>query len=108
MNNKTVKELKNYCRDNNIKGYSKITKKQEILNFINTSISKKVIKNSLIVKELKNIQDKEYDDALKADLERQTKEEFEKNKKKKDIKYSQNLSNNELQIMRMARLTRFN
>ena len=35
MDNKTVSEIKGYCRDNNITGYSKFTKKQELMDFVN-------------------------------------------------------------------------
>ena len=36
MDNKTVSEIKEYCRDNNITGYSKFTKKQELMDFVNS------------------------------------------------------------------------
>ena len=42
MENKTVQELKNYCRDNNISGFSKYTKKQELLQFVNNKINDKM------------------------------------------------------------------
>ena len=42
MENKTIQELKNYCRDNNISGFSKYTKKQELLHFVNTKINDKM------------------------------------------------------------------
>ena len=41
MENKTVQELKNYCRDNNISGFSKYTKKQELLQFVNNKLNDK-------------------------------------------------------------------
>ena len=43
MENKTVQELKNYCRDNNISGFSKYTKKQELLQFVNNKINEEKI-----------------------------------------------------------------
>ena len=41
MNNKTVQELKQICRDNDFKGYSKYTKKQELLKFLDENLQKK-------------------------------------------------------------------
>ena len=35
MEGETVSEIKEYCRDNNITGYSKFTKKQELMDFVN-------------------------------------------------------------------------
>ena len=39
MENKTVSELKRYCRDNNFTGYSKYTRKQDLIEFINSNIN---------------------------------------------------------------------
>ena len=39
MDQKTLKEMHTFCRDNGIKGFSKFKKKQELLNFINNEIS---------------------------------------------------------------------
>ena len=41
MNNKTVQELKQICRDNDFRGYSKYTKKHELLKFIDENLQKK-------------------------------------------------------------------
>ena len=43
MNNKTVQELKQICRENDFKGYSKYTKKQELLKFFLMKIFKRKI-----------------------------------------------------------------
>ena len=45
MENKTVSELKNYCRDNNLSGYSKYTRKQDLMNFINSNINNQQMNN---------------------------------------------------------------
>ena len=34
----TIIQLKDYCRKNNIKGYSKYTKKEDLINFINNQL----------------------------------------------------------------------
>lgn len=49
MDNKTVSEIKGYCRDNNITGYSKFTKKQELMDFVNQYIPDQHIPNQQIV-----------------------------------------------------------
>lgn len=41
MDNKTVQEIKQICRDNDFKGYSKYTKKQELLKFLDENLQKK-------------------------------------------------------------------
>ena len=41
MDNKTVQELKQICRDNDFKGYSKYTKKQELLKFLDENLQMK-------------------------------------------------------------------
>lgn len=41
MDSKTMNELKTYCRENKIKGYSKYSKKQDLLDFVNKEISDK-------------------------------------------------------------------
>ena len=48
MENKTVSELKNYCRDNNLSGYSKYTRKQDLMNFINSNTNNHQINNQQI------------------------------------------------------------
>ena len=35
MDSQTYKQLQQYCRDNNIRNFSRYTKKQDLLNFIN-------------------------------------------------------------------------
>jgi hypothetical protein len=163
MENKTVQELKNYCRDNNISGFSKYTKKQELLQFVNNKLndkknlqmnqpkqvdqdaelakllyeSEKVYyiqkQNESIQKQkeefmkqqaeqdeinrlhnLKKIeedalmkleQEQEYEKALQEDLKKM---EMMKCKEERDIKYAAKISNEDMNIIRMARLARFN
>ena len=163
MENKTVQELKNYCRDNNISGFSKYTKKQELLQFVNNKINdkknlqmnqpkqvdqdaelakllyesekvyyiqkqnesiqkqkeefmkqqaeqdeinrlhnlKKIEEDALMKKE----QEQEYEKALQEDLKKM---EMMKCKEERDIKYAAKISNEDMNIIRMARLSRFN
>jgi hypothetical protein len=163
MENKTVQELKNYCRDNNISGFSKYTKKQELLQFVNNKINdkknlqmnqpkqvdqdaelakllyesekvyyiqkqnesiqkqkeefmkqqaeqdeinrlhnlKKIEEDALMKKE----QEQEYEKALQEDLKKM---EMLKCKEERDIKYAAKISNEDMNIIRMARLSRFN
>ena len=49
MENKTVSELKNYCRDNNLSGYSKYTRKQDLMNFINSNINNQQMNNQQMI-----------------------------------------------------------
>ena len=176
MENKTVQELKNYCRDNNISGFSKYTKKQELLQFVNNKLNdkknlqmnqpmqqhnqhnqhnqpKQVDQDAELAKllyeseksyyiqkqnesiqkqkeefmkqqaeqdeinrlhNLKKIeedalmkleQEQEYEKALKEDLKKM---EMMKCKEERDIKYAAKISNEDMNIIRMARLARFN
>ena len=163
MENKTVQELKNYCRDNNISGFSKYTKKQELLQFVNNKLNdkknlqmnqpkqvdqdaelakllyesekeyyiqkqnesiqkqkeefmkqqaeqdeinrlhnlKKIEEDALMKKE----QEQEYEKALQEDLKKM---EMMKCKEERDIKYAAKISNEDMDIIRLARLSRFN
>ena len=176
MENKTVQELKNYCRDNNISGFSKYTKKQELLQFVNNKINDKMNlqmnmqvnqpmqsiqhnqpkqvdqdaelarllyesekeyyiqkRNEAIQKQkeefmkqqaeqdeinrlhnlkkieeealMKQEQEQEYEKALQEDLKIK---ELEKSKAERDKKYAAKISNEDMNIIRMARLARFN
>lgn len=163
MENKTVQELKNYCRDNNISGFSKYTKKQELLQFVNNKLNdkknlqmnqpKQVDQDAELAKllyesekeyyiqkqnesiqkqkeefmkqqaeqdeinrlhNLKKIeedalmkleQEQEYEKALQEDLKKM---EMMKCKEERDIKYAAKISNEDMDIIRMARLARFN
>jgi len=156
MDNKTISELRSYCRENNLNGHSKYTKKQDLLNFVNGYIKniknqqviednkyanallesekeyhkneqRKIylkqreaymkqreeflnkqkqeedIKNKLIQETLTN-QNEEYENALKADLLQKEKEEYII---ERDKMYAQKISNEELDKMRLTRLSRF-
>ena len=153
MNNKTISELRLYCRENNFNGHSKYTKKQDLLNFVNGYIKdqqiiednkyanallesekeyhkneqrkiymkqreaymkqreeimhkkkqEEIIKNKLIQETLTN-QNEEYENALKADLLQKEKEECIQ---ERDKRYAEKISNEELDKIRLARLSRF-
>jgi len=170
MENKTVSELKKFCRDNNISGFSKYTKKQELLHFVKNHINDKKNtvsfnqpiqpiqpiqvdqdaelakllyesekeyyiqkQNEEIQKQkeefmkqqaeqdeinrlhnLKKIQEdalmkleqeQEYEKALQEDLKKM---EMMKCKEERDIKYAAKISNEDMNIIRLARLSRFN
>ena len=152
MNSKTMNELKTYCRENNITGYSKYTKKKDLFDFVTREISDKdaalakqlyesekdfytqkqneeiqkqkdeIIKKRqeesrlkdeafTIEKMMKMKQNDEYEMALKADLKRQEEEEVKESlviyKEVRDKKYAEKISNDDLDIMRLARLSRF-
>ena len=152
MDSKTMNELKTYCRENKIKGYSKFTKKQDLLDFVKRDISDKdaalakqlyeseqdyflKLQNEAIQKQkdeiikkrqeesrlkdeaftiekmMKMKQNDEYEMALKADLKRQEEEEVKTTmviyKEFRDKKYGEKISNDDLDIMRLARLSRF-
>ena len=49
MDNKTVSEIKEYCRDNNITGYSKFQRKHELVDFVNQQMNNQFIPNQQIV-----------------------------------------------------------
>ena len=158
MENKSFQELKNYCRSNNIYGFSKYTKKQDLLNFINDktnlqlepeqvdqdaelakilyesekeyyiqkqneSIQKQkedfmkqkaeqdeinIVHNQKKINEdtlIKKKQEQEYEKALQEDLKTKS---LEENKAEIDKKYSEKISNEDMEIIRMKRLARFN
>ena len=161
MDNKTVSEIKEYCRDNNITGYSKFTKKQELMDFVNnqdvpnqqivddaefasallnserefymkkqyeeikkqklqyekereTFLENKKQENK-IIQETRVSQDHEYEKALQQDLENNMVEDVLEEvieevveEVKNDVNnYSEKISGDELEKMRMARLSRF-
>jgi hypothetical protein len=156
MDSNTLKGLQTFCRNNQIKGFSKYKKKQELLTFINNEISlrdaqlakqlfdsedefmkkkqeeimmkqkkeieekkqkAKAMKDQQLAKEhmMKMKQDDEYQQALQEDLRQmeeekklQAEQEMVKYKEEKDKKYAAKISNDDLQLMRMARLARFN
>lgn len=120
MEKKTIGELKTICRENNYKGFSKFTKKKDLLEFIqskqtvnssvsdvisqSTDITLPVTETILNEKTLTEIQDEEYEIALQKDLERQKQEAY---KAEIDKLYSEKLSDTELDKVRLARLNRF-
>ena len=164
MENKTVSELKRYCRDNNLTGYSKYTRKQDLMEFVNSNINNnqqmnnKQIHNQQMISDadfaqallnsekefyidqqnkeiqqqriayekqrqemlekkkkeddIKNKifqetfvkQNQEYENALKADLLQKEKEET---LQERDKKYTEKISNEDLDKIRLARLARF-
>jgi len=157
MEHKTVSEIKGYCRDNNITGYSKFTKKQELMDFVNSQdvpnqqivsdaefakallnserefymkkqyeeIQKQKLQyekqretflenkkqENKIIQETRISQDQEYENALQQDLENNMMEQHEEvlEEVEKEVKtnYSEKISGEELEKMRMARLSRF-
>jgi hypothetical protein len=158
MDNKTVSEIKEYCRDNHITGYSKFTKKQELMDFVNnqdvpnqqivsdaefaaallnserefymkkqyeeikkqklqyekereTFLENKKQENK-IIQETRVSQDHEYEKALQQDLENNVVEDvleevIEEVVEEVKTNYSEKISGDELEKMRMARLSRF-
>jgi len=99
MENKTVSELKNYCRDNNLSGYSKYTRKQDLMNFINSNINNQQMNNQQMITDAEFAQallnsEKEFyiDQQNKAIQqqriahEKERHEMLEKKKKEDDIK----------------------
>jgi len=162
MDNKTVSEIKEYCRDNNITGYSKFQRKQELVDFVNQQMNNQHIPNQQIVsdaefaaallnserefymkeqyeeiqkqklhydkereemlkkkkqeddiknkiiQETKFLQDQEYEKALQQDLENNMMEQQEE-EIVEEIKptFPEKISGDELEKMRMARLSRF-
>ena len=154
MDNKTVRELKQICRENDFRGFSRYSKKEELLNFLDKNLQKKdsdadaelakliyeseqeyfqkkqkeeIIKqhNEILRKKkaedekriyeenlVKKEQNELYEKALQEDLRRQEEEknkiEMEKYKLEKDRLYSLNITGEELNNMRLARLARFN
>lgn len=162
MDNKTVSEIKEYCRDNNITGYSKFQRKQELVDYVNQQMNNHHIPNQQIVtdaefakallnserefymkkqyqeiqeqklhyekqreemlkkkkqdddiknkilQETKFLQDQEYEKALQQDLENNMMEQQEE-EIVEEIKptFPEKISGDELEKMRMARLSRF-
>jgi len=171
MDNKTVSEIKEYCRDNNISGYSKFQRKQGLVDFVNQQMNNQQIPNqqipnqqivadaefakallnserefymkkqyqeiqeqklqyekqreemlkkkkqeddikNKIIQETKILQDQEYEKALQQDLENNILDQQEHEEEvveEEEIKpnYPEKISGNELEKMRMARLSRF-
>ena len=106
IENYSMNELRSYCRDNNIKLYSKFTKKTELLNFINeqqqnsnnTDISCNQIfynKNSSYNDELTTqMLNNEYEENLKQAIE------ASKNEEKKNIeKYKMERENQDIEYL---------
>ena len=99
MDNKTVSEIKEYCRDNNITGYSKFQRKQELVDFVNQQMNNQHIPNQQIVtdaefaKALLNSErefymKKQYQEIQEQKLhyEKQREEMLKKKKQEDDIK----------------------
>lgn len=119
MEQNTIAELRKFCKDNHYKGYSKFTKKKDLLEFIknsqltdmNRAIRESQEENRKQQEyirqqenEIKAKQNSEYEKALQEDLKRQEMEDY---KKKRDVLYSQPISINDLEDIRAARLARF-
>mgnify|MGYP000129424552 FL=1 len=162
MDNKTVSEIKEYCRDNNITGYSKFQRKHELVDFVNQQMNNQHLPNQQIVsdaefaaallnserefymkeqyeeiqkqkhhyekqreemltkkkheddiknkiiQETKFLQDQEYEKALQQDLENNMMEQQEEEiVEEKKPTFPEKISGDELEKMRMARLSRF-
>ena len=156
MEHKTVSEILIYCRDNNIAGYSKFSRKQELVDFVNQYIPNQQIvsdaefakallnserefymkkqyeeiqkqklqyekqretflenkkQENKIIQETRISQDQEYENALQQDLENnmmeQHEEELEEVLEVITPNYSEKISGEELEKMRMVRLSRF-
>jgi len=169
MDQKTVSEIKGYCRDNNITGYSKFHRKQELVDYVNQQMNNQHIPNpqivsdaefakallnserefymkkqyeeiqkqklhyekqreemlkkkkqeddikNKIIQETKFLQDQEYEKALQQDLENNMMEQ-QKEEEEQEVevvveeikpKFPEKISGDELEKMRMARLSRF-
>ena len=163
MDNKTVSEIKEYCRDNNITGYSKFARKQELVVYVNQQMNNQHIPNqqmnnqqivadaefatalliserefymkkqheeiqkkklqyekqrenfleikkqeNKIIQETRVSQDLEYEKALQQDLENNIAEQQD-DEVVEGIKpnYPEKISCDELEKMRMVRLSRF-
>ena len=168
MEHKTVSEIRIYCRNNNITGYSRYTRKQELVDFVNENIHEQQMNNqqmnnqhipnpqivsdaefakallnserefymkkqyeeiqkqklhyekqreemlkkkkqeddikNKIIQETRISQDLEYENALQQDLENNMVEQHIEEIKPK---YTEKISGDELEKMRMARLSRF-
>ena len=91
MDNKTVSEIKGYCRDNNITGYSKFTKKQELMDFVNQYIpNQQIVDDAEFAKALLNSErefymKKQYEEIQKQKLQyEKERETFLENKKQEN------------------------
>ena len=91
MDNKTVSEIKGYCRDNNITGYSKFTKKQELMDFVNQYIPNQQIVSdaefatALLNSEREFYMKKQYEEIQKQKLQyEKERETFLENKKQEN------------------------
>ena len=122
MEQNTIAELRKFCKDNHYKGYSKFTKKKDLLEFIknsqltdmnrairesqeeNRKQQEYIRQQQQLENEMKAQQNSEYEKALQEDLKRQEMEDY---KKKRDVLYSQPISINDLEDIRAARLARF-
>ena len=156
MDSNTFKDLQTFCRLNQIKGFSKFKKKQELLEFVNNEINirdaelaqqlfdsedeymkkkqdelilqqqkeiqenkqkEKILKQQMLEQEntMKLKQDEEYEKALQEDLKMLEQEKIKQEKIKQenilkqeiDKKYSVKISNEDLEMMRLARIARF-
>ena len=93
MDNKTVQELKQICRDNDFKGYSKYTKKQELLKFLDENLQMKdsqadaELAKLLYESEQEYFKKKQQEEiiAQKNEYLRKLKEEEQKNIKEQNI-----------------------
>ena len=91
MDNKTVSEIKEYCRDNHITGYSKFTKKQELMDFVNQYIPDQQIVSdaefaaALLNSEREFYMKKQYEEIQKQKLQyEKERETFLENKKQEN------------------------
>ena len=91
MDNKTVSEIKEYCRDNHITGYSKFTKKQELMDFVNQYIPNQQIVSdaefaaALLNSEREFYMKKQYEEIKKQKLQyEKERETFLENKKQEN------------------------
>ena len=91
MDNKTVSEIKEYCRDNHITGYSKFTKKQELMDFVNQYIPDQQIVSdaefaaALLNSEREFYMKKQYEEIKKQKLQyEKERETFLENKKQEN------------------------
>ena len=78
MEYKTISEIKTYCRDNNIQGYSKYTRKVDLVNFVNTNVNTNINTN---VNTNVNNQQLDYDYKLAMSI-LESEKSFQKQKQK--------------------------
>ena len=81
MDSNTLKDLQNFCRENQIKGFSKFKKKQELLEFVNNEIS---IRDAQLAQQLFDSED-EYMKKKQDELILQQQKEIQENKQKEKI-----------------------